>query len=309
MIVIVNKYSGGGTALKKWQQISQTLNLNNGSTETFYIGTDGSANEFILNALNNGKTDFVIAGGDGSINYFLNHIINLVEPEILKEVRIGAVGIGSSNDFHKPFSQKNLLEKVPFKLNFEGAILRDVGCLVYKKGKSFFKKYFLINASIGVTAEGNNSFNNPDFILRYLKKFNTQLAITYAAIKNILTYKNFIASVKINGIKFNASISNVGITKSPFFTGKLRYPSDPIINDSYFDVHLYQSLPKLKLLKLFYTLSKGMTDNLFNNKFWKTERINISSEKEFAVEFDGEVISTKSAEFSVIPRLLKVCTN
>jgi len=33
------------------------------------------------------------------------------------------------------------------------------------------------------------------------------------------------------------------------------------------------------------------------------------SEKEFAVEFDGEVITTNCAEFSVIPELIKVCTN
>jgi diacylglycerol kinase family enzyme len=46
-----------------------------------------------------------------------------------------------------------------------------------------------------------------------------------------------------------------------------------------------------------------------NKKFWRTDRIKISSDREFAVEFDGEVITTKSIEFSVIPRLIKVCIN
>jgi diacylglycerol kinase family enzyme len=101
----------------------------------------------------------------------------------------------------------------------------------------------------------------------------------------------------------------MGILKSPFFTGKLRYLSDPLRDNGLFDVHLYQSLSKMKLLKLFYNLSKGKSDSTLNKKFWRTDSIKISSENEFAVEFDGEVITTKSAEFSVIPWLIKVCIN
>ena len=138
---------------------------------------------------------------------------------------------------------------------------------------------------------------------------NTQSAITYAVIKNILTYKNFQGNNGGNNESFTANISNMGILKSPFFTGKLRYQSDPLPNNGLFDVHLYESLSKVKLLKLFYNLSKGKADTSLNKKFWRTDRIKISSEKEFAVEFDGEVITTKSAEFSIIPGLIKVCIN
>ena len=180
---------------------------------------------------------------------------------------------------------------------------------MYEKEGNLFKKYFLINASIGVTAEGNNFFNNPDFILSSLKKVSTQSAITYAAIKNIFTYKNFKVTIGGNNESFTANISNLGILKSPFFTGKLRYQSDPLLDNGLFDVHFYESLSKVKLLKLFYNLSKGVSDISLNKKFWRTDRIKISSDKEFAVEFDGEVITTKSVEFSVIPRLIKVCIN
>jgi diacylglycerol kinase family enzyme len=308
MIVLINKYSGGGTALKKWDWVYPKLNLN-GSTETFYVGANSSTDDVVLEVLNKGRTDFVIAGGDGSINYFLNHLINLVEPEILNEVKIGAVGIGSSNDFHKPIHPNNTIGNVPYKINFKDAVERDVGCLVFEKEGNLFKKYFLINASIGITAEGNNFFNNPDFILRLLKKVSTQSAISYAAIKNIFTYKNFKVTIGGNNESFTANISNLGILKSPFFTGKLRYQSDPLPDNGLFDVHLYESLSKVKLLKLFYNLSKGLSDISLNKKFWRTDRITISSDKEFAVEFDGEVITTKSVEFSVIPRLIKVCTN
>ena len=308
MLVVLNKNSGGGTALKKWNSIYKLLQLN-GLMETLIVGKNGSLDKFILDSVQNGKTDFIIAGGDGSINYFLNRCIDLFEPETLNQIKLGAVGIGSSNDFHKPFQAKNILESIPYKLNFRGAIKRDVGCLQYERDGKISKKYFLINASLGITAEGNHFFNNPDFILRNLKKINTQIAINYAAIKNILTFKNFGIKMEINNESFTANVSNLGVLKSPFFTGKLRFQSDPLPDNGLFDVYLYESLSKVKLLKLLFTLSKGKSDNSLNKKFWRTDRIKISSEKEFAVEFDGEVIKTKSAEFSVMPGLIKVCTN
>jgi diacylglycerol kinase (ATP) len=308
MVILINKISGGGTALRKWDSIYRELNLN-GSAETFIVGVNDSTDKFILDSLKKGETDFVIAGGDGSINYFLNRCITLLEPENLKRIKLGAIGIGSSNDFHKPFYPKNTIGNVPYKINFKDAVQRDVGCIQYKSEGKISKKYFLINASLGITAEGNKLFNNPDFILRYLKKLNTQSAITCAIIKNIFTYKNFKVTIGGSNESFTANISNLGILKSPFFTGKLRYQSNPLPDNGLFDVHLYESLSKVKFLQLFYNLSKGKSDNSLNKKFWRTNRIKISSENEFAVEFDGEVITTNRAEFSVIPELIKVCTN
>ncbi len=308
MPVILNNNCGGGTAVKKWNRISRDLRLDE-SADPFTSGGNVSFDEFILDSVRKGDTGFIIAGGDGSVNYFLNRCINLLGRETLRQIKLGAVGIGSSNDFHKSFHHDNNFERIPCKLNFNEAVPRDVGCIKFKSGGKTFNKYFLINASIGIAAEGNHFFNNPDFMLRYLKRISTQTAIHYAVVKNILTYKNFTVRMEVNNESFTANISNLGIIKSPFFTGRLRFQSDPLPDNGLFDVHLYESLSKKKFLKLLSYLSRGKPDDSFNKKFWRTNRVKISSEKEFAVEFDGEVTTTKSAEFTVIPGLIKVCTN
>ena len=308
MPVILNKYSGGGTAAKKWNSIFRELKLDE-SADPFSPDENVSFDEFILDSVKNGDTGFIIAGGDGSVNYFLNKCINLLGRETLQQIKLGAVGIGSSNDFHKSLHNDNSFGKIPVKLNFNEAVPRDVGCIKFKAGGHIHKKYFLINASLGITAEGNHFFNHPDFILRHLKRISTQTAINYAVVKNILTYRNFKVRMEVNNETFTADISNLGIIKSPFFTGKLRFQSDPLPDNGLFDVHLYESLSKIKFLKLFACLRRGKSDNSFNKKFWRTNRVAINSELEFAVEFDGEVITTKSAEFTVIPGLIKVCTN
>jgi len=308
MLILLNKKSGGGTAVKKWERINKLFNLDE-KNEIFKASTNASTDKFIIDSIQKDKTDFIIAGGDGSINFFLNRCMNLLDVKTLKQIKIGAIGIGSSNDFQKPFLPEKMICGVPYRINFSDAISRDIGCLLFDQDGQKMKKYFLINASIGITAEGNNLFNNPDYVLRFLKQLNTKSAITYAAVKNIFTHKNFTATVEMNGESFITEISNLGIIKSPYFTGNLRYQSNPKPDDGLFDVHLYQSLSRYKLIKLFNNLSKGLPDYMFNKGFWKVNKIKISSEEEFAVEFDGEVIKTKWVEFSIIPSFIKVCVN
>ena len=95
----------------------------------------------------------------------------------------------------------------------------------YKVGSEFFHKYFLLNASMGVTAEANNLFNNPDAVLKFLKKHFTGLAILYAAFRTIFSYKNFEAKIIFDSYEtYSFNISNLSIIKSPNISGDLSYP-------------------------------------------------------------------------------------
>ena len=55
---------------------------------------------------------------------------------------LGAIGLGSSNDFHKPFKQNN--KNVPIRLNFTEAIPHDLGEVVYANNKDELKKLSIL---------------------------------------------------------------------------------------------------------------------------------------------------------------------
>jgi len=304
MVILLNSNCCGCKGLAKWNQIkNHILNSETMVLQTNESGLAAKQKEYI----EKGETQFVAAGGDGTVNYLLDNLVEMATSDQLKKITIGAVGIGSSNDFHKPFC--STIEKIPIHMDFKNAYYRDVGLITYDSLKGKVEKYFLINGSLGITAEANNLFNKSDLILRRLKQFNTKIAILYSAIKTMLTYKNLHAEIDIDGEKLKTNITNLGITKNPHFSGDFCYDSQAGYTNGKFDVHLAYDMNKFDILKLMHALTHKKFSKLNKTKSWQTDRVIIASDDNFTVEFDGEVVITNKVEFKILNKFIKVCDN
>jgi len=249
MVVLLNDKSCGGNAANKWQTF-----LNNYDIKecTVLKAEDTYGEDKISSALSNGETDFAAAGGDGTVNFLLNKLMNLANESQIHNLRLGAIGLGSSNDFHKPYNESYLIDNIPYKLNFSKSELRDVGELSFQYNGKRITRYFLINASIGITAEGNFLFNNPDRILKYLKRLNTNSAILYSALKTIFGYRDFKAEIrKDEGKPTKVNITNLNIIKNPNVSGDLSYGYTADYNDGKMNIHLAHDMNKFEVLQLF----------------------------------------------------------
>ena len=172
------------------------------------------------------------------------------------------------------------------------------------------KKYFLLNASIGVTAQANNLFNYPNKQLSFLKARFKELAILYAAIKTIFTYKDFKVKVMFDSdAEYSFYISNLSIIKNPNISGNLSYPVKADYQNGMFDVFLAHSMIKIKLIKLLLSLTKKKFPLNDKSKHYKTSRLTLKASDDFLVEFDGEIIKTNYTEFTILNKYLNVCVN
>jgi len=305
MIVLLNDKSCGGNAANKWQTF-----LNNYDIKecTVLKAEDTYGEDKISSALSNGETDFAAAGGDGTVNFLLNKLMNLANESQIHNLRLGAIGLGSSNDFHKPYNESYLIDNIPYKLNFSKSELRDVGELSFQYNGKRITRYFLINASIGITAEGNFLFNNPDRILKYLKRLNTNSAILYSVLKTIFGYRDFKAEIrKDEGKPTKVNITNLNIIKNPNVSGDLSYGYTADYNDGKMNIHLAHDMNKFEVLQLFRALQKGSIEKVAKLESFPVKELEVNSEKVFNMEYDGEVLQTNSVLFSIKKEWVKVC--
>jgi diacylglycerol kinase (ATP) len=310
MYLLLNKYAAGGNAEKKWGQIKDVINQKFDNLNVIELHNHILMEQVIKEAIETGDKNFILAGGDGTINYFINKLIPVLNENKIKDIKIGVLGIGSSNDFCKPFSPEIFINGIPCKINFDKAQLRDVGVIKYKSGKQFLHKFFLLNASVGITAEANNNFNNPDRILHFLKKHSTSMGILFVALKTILSYRNFETKITFNSYEtYSFSISNLSIIKNPHFSGDLSYPSEADYQNGLYDIYLAYSMNKFDLINLLKSLSRKVFPKNEKTKYCRTPKIKITVEDEFKMEFDGEVIKTNYAEFSILKKYIKICNS
>ena len=157
--ILINHTANNNSGEKKWLRIKEKV-MKRFPKNTIFIPYKIPYNlHNCLDKLINekGVNCFISAGGDGSINYLLNTLIKITGRHS-KNYCLGGIGLGSSNDFLKPFS--DYIDGVPVRINPDFENLTDVGKVTYTDEKSEVKaRYFIVNASLGITADANLLFN------------------------------------------------------------------------------------------------------------------------------------------------------
>lgn len=308
-VVVVNTKSGGGRALKRWQNVQNLLENHIGSFHKIFVQDSLNVCSQLREFIEKGHRRFIAAGGDGTINHLLQDLISVTDKRSRSDIRIGAIGLGSSNDFHKPSAPERNIDGIPVKIDFNSAIPHDIGSIIFEdEDKITYKHYWLLNTSIGLTARANDFFNHPDIILGQLKHRAVNLAILYAALHTI--FRNQTLEIKIKGsnnqTKFY-TISNLSIVKTPHFSGNFCYDSPYSPNDGIFHVHLMHQMSLPKILFTLWSLSHKRFQNLSGTESWQSNSLSISSMLPFAIEIDGEVFNSRDVIFQIWDERINIC--
>ncbi len=296
MLVIINHKAAAGKALKKWEIFSKHFDWSVDIPIVKYPQDIKEFDSIINESIKSGESTFVAAGGDGTVNTLLNKLIENSNDLIFT---LAAVGIGSSNDFHKPFN--NTLLNIPYKLDYLNAEYWDIGSI----STNLEHKYFIINSSIGITADANAYFNSNKKIILLLKKCSSKLAILYSAIKTILSFRPIILDITIDGKSYsNIRVANIGIVKNTHFSGDFSYSEKFDYSDGLFQLFIIEFTNRFNLIKILQQLSKPKQEII---KGIKCKKIDICSKVDFNIEYDGEIIKSNHVIFQIKQNKIKVC--
>jgi len=307
MIALVNPRSGAGSGRAHWTRVEPLMRERFGDVRVHVLDGHGAVARALDVAIRSGDPRIVAAGGDGTVNAVVQEILN-GPAEYRSACVLGALGMGSSNDFHKPFGTHEMFGGLHVRLNFAGASLCDAGKVRLTCDGQTATQYFLLNASAGITAEGNRRFNHPGPVLGVLKRISVRTAIAYAAITSLIGYENIPVRLTIpqNGT-IGLSLTNLGIVKTPYFSGDLHYDLVKDYTNGRFGIVACGDMGIRQRFNLFRSLKHGSIAHLSGVRSWSSAEVTLSADRPIPIEFDGETVMAETAHFSVLPHALKVC--
>ncbi len=310
--ILVNGKAAAGRGFKRWQRIANEKPIKELDADIFFVDQSVSKEEsarWLLDHLKRGSRKFIAVGGDGTVNFLLNLIIKHINGKTrLSEISLGAIGIGSSNDFHKPFSYsaKHCVKKYPCKLDFSEVVATDVLFALNRTTDSVH--YFLVNASAGITAEANDLFNRLDSQALRLKSLNAGIAILYSALKTMFAYKNTAVTLETgDSVTTKCELTNLGIIKNPHFSGSFRYNRGALPGSGDFLLHLSYNMGMFEALRTLCHLARGRFEGLPKTITRATRSLRMRSVLPICFEMDGEVSKTSDVEIGVLGERIQVC--
>ncbi len=304
-VVLLNPHGAGGRARGRWSKVRALVET---SLATIVIEQDdtGRWKRAVCDALEQGVSVFVAAGGDGTVHALLNAVVGLRGARPLSELTLGAVGLGSSNDFHKPY--RRVEHGVPLAIDVGARRFRDVcGADMSDSGNASFSRVFIVSASVGITARANATFSDGGRMQSWLKRQSTPAAILCAAMRTILAHRNIAARLTLDGLLHKAAITNLSILKTPFVSGSYRFDVPVAPDDGLLSVNLCDGMTRAEALRTLFDLSHGRFLGRPKRRHWQVVALSVTADAPFDVELDGEVFLAARANFSVLKEKIGIC--
>jgi len=307
MLVLLNPRASYGRAADIWRRVAPALEERSPGFRVEEIGPGSDVAAAVGRGRENGERTFVAAGGDGTVNAVLNAIVGIDEGGAAG-VTLGAIGMGSSNDFHKPFRPEALLAGVPVRIDAGRARTTDVIRIDYEDpGGVPATRHALMNASLGVTAEANARFNDPTAFIRTARTVSVDGAIVAAVLTTVATFRDIVCRLSVDaGEAETIPVTNLGVIKSPHFGGSFCYDTPIEPDDGALGVNLCERLTRFQVLTTLAALRKRRFRGRPKTRSWICQSARVEADRVFALETDGEIVRARAAEFTVLPGKVRV---
>jgi diacylglycerol kinase (ATP) len=309
MLVVLNPRSNGGAAAKRWPAVRSAMQRLRPDAHIVTPASAAEARCVITTGIAAGHDAVVVAGGDGTVNLALNAIMDAATDQPRSpQIALGAIGLGSSNDFHKPITPERALAGAPARINVRDATRVDVGrATIQLPGGGQIVRYFLLNASIGMVADGNNAFNTSRGLIKWLKARNVDLAIAVCAAQVLAALPVRQLEISVPGWTHDGPVANVGVLKSVHFAGGMRYDTPVVCDDGQFDVNIWRAAGRMSLSRLIFGLYRGRFLGSPLAVSRRSDSVTLRPQRPCHLELDGEIVVAQSARLDVLGARLKVC--
>lgn len=305
-LVILNPRASYRRAATSWDRIRPFVEARVGDVSVVDAVSPDIVDEAVASALAAGERMFIAAGGDGTVNSVAAALLTAGRSG---DAVLGAVGLGSSNDFHKRGDPGERMDGVPVRLDRSLARQQDVIHIDHEdeSGRSG-ARYAVLNASIGITAATNACFNEAPGVVRLARRLSMDAAIVASVVRTLATYRDIPCRLCVDGKDEGTfMVSNLSIIKNPHFGGTFCYDTPVEPDDGRLGLNLCWGLNPFQALATLAALSRRRFAGRPKTRSWVAASVSVEAGYAFALETDGEVNRVRSARFTVMERALTCC--
>lgn len=226
-------------------------------------------------------------GGDGTINEVLNGIIG-------SNSILSIIPCGTGNDFVKTLYQDFAIENYISQLTEGHSTYIDIA--------KVNNRHYLNISSVGFDAEV--AYNVEKF--KRIKFLPGSITYLFSVLYTAFKFKALNLNIHLDGNIINQKTFLLACSNGKCYGGGFFITPEASIFDGKLDVC---NIRKVSLIKLLTSIGKALKGNIKNIKevsYSNCKKVIVSSDKDFSLNVDGELLRTNHAEFQVIPNGIKV---
>lgn len=269
---IVNSTAGNGKTGKKINELINVLNQLGFEFEIELTRYTGHATELSNNAANAGYENIIAVGGDGTAN---ETAAGIMHSGFHESVNFGLIPEGGGNDFAKNFHFSSNPEKCLTQLQ-KGKIIK---CNLAK-----IEDHYVLN-SLGIGFDAQVAWH-----ANRIKWLNGLPRYMVAVMLAMLKFKNYPMKIVIDEereIKSRFLLAAIGNGK--FAGGGFKLNPEALVDDNYLDVMLAENVAFLRVFSVLPKALEGIHETEPEVSLLRCRNIEIFSEKDLPVYYDGEV--------------------
>jgi diacylglycerol kinase family enzyme len=304
-LVVLNPLAHGGRGAGLFDRVRPAIEARF-NAKIVVLDSDERWRTDVRAALDRGVRLFISAGGDGTAHALVNALVEAPARPPLGEITLGAVGLGSSNDMHKPVRQ--MTAGIPVLLDAFRATPRDIIRCRYSAGAAMREAAVVVSASLGVTAEANARFSAATRSAGRLRWTSTSAAIAWAAMRTVATWRNLPARVRIDEHDVSqVALTTLSVLKTEWLSGRLHFgrPIEPASGD--FDLAMVEHRNRLQISNDILALLRGRFDGRPGHTRVRARTLDVWLDSTASLEMDGEVFPAIEVHFAMHPERIRLC--
>ncbi len=301
-LCIVNPVSANGRTRKRWVQLEGYLTSKGVKFTVEYTDYPKEAIEITREAIRQGYNRLVAVGGDGTLNEVLNGFYNEDKQKLNEDVFLSFIPMGTGGDFARMFDLSSNPQKVYEILALAQEHVIDIVLATYTNWEGKQESRFFINvADVGL---GSNTVHH---VNRNSKLLGGFFSFLMGGIYSLLTFRNQDLIVEVDEEEvYRGKSSMIAVGNGSYFGGGMKIAPYAKLDDGLLDIIIVKDLNKLRLLRNLPRIYSGKHLDEPEIDFLLGRKIEIISEEELLLEFDGETPGIGNIRLEIRPKALKL---